>query len=308
MNTNWVRSDLKARGKAAFKSNYWLCVVAAIIALILEGGSSRSVSGFGNTDAIDSVYFDATGNLNLDISSTILLGVLMAVLGASIIALILDIFVLQPINAGVKRFFLVNTGEKAKLGEVLYAFKNGNYWNVVKTKFLANLYIILWTCLFIVPGIIKVYSYRMVPYILAENPQMSTKEIIDRSRQMMDGNKWKAFVLDISFIGWYFLSAITLGLVGIFFASPYIMATNAELYLTLSGRKGYRDYRNGAAGGFGNGSDFRENSFTGYAANEEREEKKDAGIDEISEDAFSQNDSSRNDRGSTGTRLNGKEL
>ncbi len=304
MNTNWVRSNLKARGKAAFKRNYWFCVLASIIGVILGGGSGRSVSTSG-----ENVYFDTAGNLNIDLSPNILAGVLMALCGALIIALILNIFVFQPIYAGVSRFFLVNSGEKARMGEIFYAFKNGNYWNVVKTQFLTDLFIFLWTCLFIVPGIIKMYSYRMVPYILAENPQMSSREIIDRSRQMMDGNKWKAFVLDISFIGWYLLSAITLGIVGIFYASPYIMATNAELYLAISGRDG------GDQNFFGtsNGGGFVEPHYQeDYASqgnlfndfNEDMgEEKKDAGIDDINDDIFGQGNS-----GHSGTRLNGKEL
>lgn len=88
----------------------------------------------------------------------------------------------------------------------------------------------LWTLLFIIPGLIKSYSYRMVPYILSDNEDMSATEAITKSREIMNGNKWRAFVLDLSFIGWVFLSCITLGLVGIFYVAPYISATEAELY------------------------------------------------------------------------------
>lgn len=300
MKTNWVRAELKARGKAAFKRNYWLCVLAAIIGVILGGGSGQSFSS-GSASGIDNIY--------LGISPQVIAGILMAVLGALIIALILNIFVFQPLYTGVSRFFLINTGEKARLGEILYAFKNGNYWNVVKTKFLTDLYIVLWSCLLLVPGIIKMYSYRMVPYILAENPQMPTKEIIDRSRQMMDGNKWKAFVLDISFIGWYFLSAITLGIVGVFYASPYIMATNAELYLAISGRDGEKkeaffDDLNGGNGGIGNEPHYEENyASQGSLFDDFKEEEKDAGLDDINDDIFHNGDA-----GHSGTKLNGKEL
>ena len=91
----------------------------------------------------------------------------------------------------------------------------------------------LWTCLFIIPGIIKSYSYRMVPYILADNPELGAVEAITLSRQMMDGNKGRAFLLDLSFIGWTILTIITLGIVGLFWANPYFYATDAELYRTL---------------------------------------------------------------------------
>lgn len=305
MNTNWVRSNLKARAKVAFRRNYWLCVLAAIIGVILGGGSGRSVSSSSGS-GIENIYFDGSGNLNIDLSPHILAGVLMALCGALIIALIVNIFVFQPIYTGVSRFFLVNTGEKARLGEILYAFKNGNYWNVVKTKFLTDLFLFLWTCLFIVPGIIKLYSYRMVPYILAENPQMSSREIIDRSRKMMDGNKWKAFVLDVSFIGWYFLSAITLGIVGVFYTSPYIMATNAELYLAISGKGGVNNdnFFDASNGGGITETHYQEDyASQGSLFNDFKEEEKDAGLNDISDDYFHQEDSNH-----SGTKLNGKEL
>ena len=99
--------------------------------------------------------------------------------------------------------------------------------------FLQNLFLGLWTLLFIIPGIVKAYSYRMVPYILADNPEMSSTDIITKSREMMNGHKWDAFVLDLSFLGWLILTALTGGILGIFYVYPYIFETNAELYLAL---------------------------------------------------------------------------
>lgn len=87
--------------------------------------------------------------------------------------------------------------------------------------------------LFIIPGIIKSYEYRMVAYILADQPELTRKEAFELSRKMMNGNKWNAFVLDLSFIGWGFLTAITFGILGIFYVNPYIQHTNAALYLKL---------------------------------------------------------------------------
>ena len=73
----------------------------------------------------------------------------------------------------------------------------------------------------------------MVPYILTDYPELSPTEVITASRKMMDGHKWNTFLLDLSFIGWFILTALTLGLVGIFWASPYWQSTNAALYLEL---------------------------------------------------------------------------
>lgn len=70
----------------------------------------------------------------------------------------------------------------------------------------------------------------MIPYILAENENITTDEAFIRSKEMMDGNKWNAFVLDLSFIGWEILNAFTLGILGIFYVNPYIHQTDAALY------------------------------------------------------------------------------
>lgn len=98
-----------------------------------------------------------------------------------------------------------------------------------------GLYIFLWSLLFIIPGIVKAYQYRMVPYILADRPELDQKEVFALSKQMMDGEKWNAFVLDLSFLGWHILGIITAGILEIFYIAPYVNLTNAQLYLTLSG-------------------------------------------------------------------------
>ena len=76
------------------------------------------------------------------------------------------------------------------------------------------------------PGIIKSYAYRMVPYILADNPKMDAMEAIALSRKMMDGQKWNTFVLDLSFLGWYLLGILALG-IGTLFVHPYKFSTDA---------------------------------------------------------------------------------
>ena len=98
--------------------------------------------------------------------------------------------------------------------------------------FLRGLYTFLWTLLLLIPGIIKSYAYRMVPYILADNPKMGADNAITLSRKMMDGNKFELFVLELSFLGWYLLGLLALG-VGILFVNPYYNATEAQLYLVL---------------------------------------------------------------------------
>ena len=98
--------------------------------------------------------------------------------------------------------------------------------------FLRNIYNALWY-LTIIGGVIKTYEYRMIPYIIAEHPKIKRKEAFKLSKQMMKGNKWRTFVLDLSFFGWNLLSVLTFGLLSLLYVNPYNSATFAELYSYL---------------------------------------------------------------------------
>ena len=101
---------------------------------------------------------------------------------------------------------------------------------------LNGIFIFLWTLLFIVPGIIKTYSYRLSYYILADNPSMSATEVRKRSIELMRGNKWRLFCLELSFIGWELLCILTLGILS-FWVTPYYNAAIAEFYQSLLPQK-----------------------------------------------------------------------
>ena len=109
-----------------------------------------------------------------------------------------------------------------------------NYIHKVGTGALCWIYIFLWSLLLIVPGIIKALAYAMVPFILEDEPTLSAEETLRRSSTMMAGHKWDLFVLYLSFIGWWFLSILTLG-IGFFFLTPYVRATVSSFYEDLKG-------------------------------------------------------------------------
>ena len=152
---------------------------------------------------------------------------------AGLVGLVLGLMVFNPLIVGCYRFFLRNSLGGAELNELGAGFKD-NWGTVILTMFLRNLFIFLWALLLIVPGIIKAYSYRMVPYILKEHPELSGTQAITLSRKMMNGHKADAFVLDLSFLGWILLSALTCGILHIFYVGPYIQATDAELYKAVA--------------------------------------------------------------------------
>jgi uncharacterized membrane protein len=244
----WNRADLKARAKYAFKQNYWKCVLVSLLFMLVAGGSRSSALGSSSSDDSSQStgqyyeYDDGSGilgDLGQSESSSSLLPSL-AILGMSgvvlfvvlLIFIALDVCLFNPLEVGCDRFFARNLYEPVPVGNIGFAF-DSNYGGIVKTMFLRDLYTFLWSLLLIIPGIVKRYEYLMVPYLLAEDRWLTTEQAFAESKQMMDGQKWNAFVLDLSFIGWEILSAMTLGILGIFYVNPYVNMTNAALYDTL---------------------------------------------------------------------------
>ncbi|MDE6546550.1 MAG: DUF975 family protein [Lactobacillus sp.] len=120
---------------------------------------------------------------------------------------------------------------------IFSAYSNGRFKNSLFTLFMTNLFVSLWTILFIIPGFIKGYSYAMTPYILkdkfsAGQTDIGATEAITESRQLMNGHKMDLFVLDLSFIGWGLLGLITLG-IGFIWITPYYRQTKANFYRSL---------------------------------------------------------------------------
>ena len=185
----------------------------AIHELATEGESDLQRAFFGLVDQA------ASQNSRITIS----LG------GLGLVGLALSLLVFNPLIVGCYRFFLQNSRGGAELNELGAGFKD-DWGNVILVMFLRNLFIALWSLLFVIPGIVKAYSYRMVPYLLKDHPELSGTQVITISRQMMKGHKADAFVLDLSFIGWLILSVLTCGILHIFWVGPYIQATDAELY------------------------------------------------------------------------------
>lgn len=228
----WDRKELKARGKAAFKANYWPSVVAALVLGIATATGTSSTASSVRSSTNSAEVQEKLSGMDQGALITILFIILGAVAVILLLSILANAFIFNPLRLGGQRFFLVNAEQPAALGELGYAFKN-NYLNIVKVLFVRGIYLALWSMLFVIPGIVKSYSYRLVPYIMAEDPTMGANEAITLSRQLMQGNKMQAFILDLSFLGWHILGAITFGLVGVFYTSPYVAATDAELYRTL---------------------------------------------------------------------------
>ena len=264
----WSRRELKARGKAAFKSRYWMCVAIALIMTLILGGGAGVMAGSagsridltpnsGNTSSItENVDIpelpggfgdvgEAFGHLKEVLAEAKDSGILFAVIAlvagvllvAGLVSLLLKLLLLNPLEVGCQNFFLRNSEGSGQLNDLERGFTPA-WGNNVKTMFLRGLFLALWSLLFVIPGIVKAYSYRMVPFILSDHPEMRGTEVITLSRQMMRGQKWRAFVLDLSFLGWHILSLLTIGILGVFYVAPYKRCTDAELYQALKREQG----------------------------------------------------------------------
>ncbi len=139
-----------------------------------------------------------------------------------------------PMAVGLAHYFLrVTDRNNPQLGDLFAEFKN--FGNTVLLTLLTGIFTFLWSLLFIIPGIIAGLSYAMAPYIMAEHPEIGPMDALRMSKDMMRGNKGDYFLLHLSFIGWYLLCVLTLG-VGFIFLSPYVETAAAEFFNEVSGK------------------------------------------------------------------------
>ena len=233
----WTRQEVKAQGKTAFRAQYWRTVLVALLLTILTTAMSFSTSQSSGDNAQSAQDLENAFNGLSTEQQAAVVGVLSgAAIVIMIVSLLLRIFVFNPLEVGCYGFLKENVKRgDADLGVLKTGFQA--YGHTFVTLLLRDIFLILWTILFIIPGIIKAYSYRMVPFILRDHPELSATEVIKASQEMMKGQKWNTFVLDLSFIGWLLLSAVTIGIVGVFWTNPYMQSTNAALYLKLNGEE-----------------------------------------------------------------------
>ena len=255
------------------RRNYWKIVLVSSLLLFLGGGVSFTGVGSSNREVIsqdaedvediEDIEEDISGKENYFVKIdteqgevhwgakernmpsgvwiiATIIGVIIFIsifLFILVLIFLVDIFLWNPFSVGVERFMLKSVDDQAQVKEIGYAF-DYSYKNIVRTLFHRDLQILLWALLLFIPGVYKKYQYRMVSYIMAEYPDMEYRRALQLSKDMMNGHKWNAFVLDLSFILWHFLGTITCGIVEIFYVQPYQQLTNAALYRRLSGFQG----------------------------------------------------------------------
>lgn len=137
-------------------------------------------------------------------------------------------FLSIPIFYGIKSFYMnISRGLGGRVADVFEGYKQ--FFPIAAIIFISGLFIILWSFLLIIPGIIKAISYTQILRVKKDNPEMKALDCINESKYLMEGYKMEYFVLRLSFIGWSLLSVFTLGILG-FWLLPYMETTYAEFY------------------------------------------------------------------------------
>lgn len=198
------RIRIKENGKLHYQNNKWQNVLVILINVLIAGGVQVIVR-VSSEEAFLMMFMSL-----VSIAVTILLTNIVAMGSAT------------WFHRSIKT-------EGLKMEEMFWTFKE-DYGGNVLMMFLISLYTALWSMLFVVPGIVKGYSYSLAMYIKSENPQISASQAIELSKKMTNGRKMDLFVLDLSYIGWFLLSGITFNILGILYVLPYYQAAKAFAY------------------------------------------------------------------------------
>lgn len=206
-----------------FQSKYFEGVLAVFVNEITSSGSVI----FGFLNGINKLVFGEK------------VGVAVLIFIGNAIWVLISIIFINVLIVGKCRYFLEHRRYNTKIDKLLFPYKMKKMLHLAYILFFKYLYQFLWNFT-IIGGIIKHYEYKMIPYVLAENPKVSKKEAFRLSKELVDGRKFELFKLDLSLIGWNFLSVITFKLSSIFFSDVYIEAIYAELYIDLRNERIYQ--------------------------------------------------------------------
>ena len=171
-------------------------------------------------------------------SETWLMGLVLGAIYMAVSALtsyMIGLVLIGPVSIAVANNYLsLSRGKATKIdiAELGFGFRGDTIVRYICLYLLQYVYIWLWSLLFVIPGIVKTYAYRLAPYIAIERPELSINDCITESRRLMDGHKMQAFLLDLSFLGWYLLGFAAC-CVGVVFVIPYHDAALANFYTSL---------------------------------------------------------------------------
>lgn len=217
-------SDIRLKARTALSGKYWLALLVTFLASIF-GATYGSFDV--DLDALQEIFNMEMGHFDASIISVIT-AIFIAILSASLIISLVRLILCGTIELGLSQFLLnLYDGKECTVKDLFSKFNE--FGRGFLQALLRGIYALLWMLLFIIPGIVKSYSYAMTPFIMAEDPDIKPNDAITLSRELMDGHKLDLFLLNLSFIGWHLLCLLTLG-IGEIFLAPYINTAHAAFY------------------------------------------------------------------------------
>ncbi len=224
-------SELRAIARRNLEGTWGISVGVALVAALLGGlivGTGSNINFNFNEDTVRNLPPIFWTVLLPLVSVAGLLGIVSFILGGTV-------------ELGYAKFLLKQYDRKQlQFSDLFSQFER--FGTGFAQKFLRTLFTVLWSLLFIIPGIVKGLSYAMTPFILEEHPEMTASEAIKASMRLMDGHKMDLFILGLTFIGWQILACLTMG-IGFLFLNPYMNAAYAAFYRSVStGRQEARAY------------------------------------------------------------------
>lgn len=267
----WTSCDLKYKAKRALSDGkYGMCLIAVLICNAISMAFTRLIT---ISPDIESIYEPAAAEqlVNAIFNKPLMFALMFA--SVFVVSLAVGLFVNNPLNVGLTRFFVESARGNISLKEIAFIFSKGFsvYLNIVKVQFFKTLFLFLWAMagvvpvciiavvfsmmavsehaiiavlvlsyilliLALIPMLYKNYQYMMIDYILTDNPEISWREAFSKSKTMSKGNVYRMFKLNLSFIGWIMLGTLLCG-VGAVLVLPYINMTFSMLYLELDYHK-----------------------------------------------------------------------
>jgi uncharacterized membrane protein len=238
----WDRSILKSNARLALSGDKYWTAYAVCVVFALINGFFNIIREFITKD------IPAPTDYNLD-AWIRYYNELNKSSALSFLNTLVSIFIGLALIVGLSRFFVHNRFGDTNFKTLFSGFSSG-YGNTLGTIFVTDLFIVLWSLLLVIPGIVKAFQYCMVPFILSDNPHMPGSRARQISRMMTDGEKGSIFVLFLSFILWFMLAGVVISLVSWVykpittlvsilissFVTVYLKASFAELYIFLRDR------------------------------------------------------------------------
>ena len=228
-----LKNNAKIIVKTARPSMLTAGLIFVAVSLVLNMLSGRVLGVNMSPDEIQQYlnYY-----VNGDYQAILRLSESMSPPGSAYLIDLLIRIVLYLFGAGFL-IFILNTIKSAGAvyGNLLDGF--GRAAKLILLALAEGLFIFLWSLLFVIPGIIAAYRYRMAKLFLLDHPDAGVMDSIRASKEMMKGHKWECFVLDLSFIGWWLLAAIPyIGYAVSIWVTPYINTTYVLYYMALAGK------------------------------------------------------------------------